>query len=321
MSVDRVLLQQLEVAARNAAMQGGIAAMGYYRGALAVAQTLGHNANAATVADVQATLVILRNLAPALEGLAGQVGGDYSVFSEELDESADLAVKRQIDAALPSFGSFAEHVMRSAESFSASLDSSIGVLFDGLDGTTNFRAGLPLFCTAVAVLVDRAPRVGAIYDPHHHVVYYGSLDADGRGRAHVWTVANGFVAELPASTDDGDELPLLATHLTRSDEDEFQAFAPRLIRLASEFGGTYMLNSGQLALAYLAAGNLSAFINSRTKIWDVAAGEVLVKAVGGRVTDFSGGTLTYGGDTNVSVAAARTESIHSRVLGLIGDGK
>ncbi len=167
------------------------------------------------------------------------------------------------------------------------------------------------------MLSSTFPGVGAIYDPHHHVVYYGSLPAEGRGRAHVWSVANGHVAELPRATDDGEEMNLLATHLTRSDEEAFQSFTPKLTRLAPAFDGTYMLNSGQLALAYLAAGNLSAFVNSRTKIWDVAAGEVLVKAVGGRVTDFSGNALTYSGDTNVAVAAGRTGASHGRLLRML----
>ena len=321
MNVDRALLEQLEVMARNAAMQGGIAAMGYYRGALADAQTLGEKSNAATIADVQATLAILRNLQTVLDGLAARAKGGYSVFSEELDADAEVAVKQEIDSALPGLGTLADHVMRSAESFSGSLDGSIGVLFDALDGTTNFRAGLPLFCSAVAVFVGGTPRVGAIYDPHHHVVYYGSLDASGRGRAYVWTVANGLVAELAESIDDGDELQLLATHLTRSNNEELNTFTPQLLSLSPQFGGTYMLNSGQLALAYLAAGNLSAFVNSRTKIWDVAAGEVLVQAVGGRVTDFSNAALTYSGDTNVSVAAGRTKAIQKKLLGLIEEGR
>lgn len=78
-----------------------------------------------------------------------------------------------------------------------------------------------------------------------------------------------------------------------------------------------MLNSGQLALARVASGNLSAFLNNTTKIWDVAAGEVLVRAVDGKVTDFCGKKIEYGRDTNVSVLACETEERHEDLLKVI----
>jgi myo-inositol-1(or 4)-monophosphatase len=88
-----------------------------------------------------------------------------------------------------------------------------------------------------------------------------------------------------------------------------------LVRLMSvDAAGTYMLNTGQLALALVASGQLSAYINNYTNTWDVAAGAVLVEAVGGRVTDFSGRPIDYGTHTKVQVIAASDPAMHEELL-------
>jgi myo-inositol-1(or 4)-monophosphatase len=42
-------------------------------------------------------------------------------------------------------------------------------------------------------------------------------------------------------------------------------------------------------LAYVAAGRLEGYYEFNLKVWDVAAGILLVQEAGGKVTDFSGG--------------------------------
>jgi fructose-1,6-bisphosphatase/inositol monophosphatase family enzyme len=78
-----------------------------------------------------------------------------------------------------------------------------------------------------------------------------------------------------------------------------------------------MLNSGQMALSHVAWGNLGAFLNNTTKIWDVAAGEVLIRAIGGRVTDFKGRDINYGESTDISVLACETPELHAKLLRII----
>jgi len=115
--------------------------------------------------------------------------------------------------------------------------------------------------------------------------------------ASVWSINTGQVEPLRklgarATTN----RCLIATHLTRSDDKarrRFLKFLPHLFEDPSLKCGTYMLNSGQMALSRVAWGNLDAFINNTTKIWDVAAGEVLIRAVGGKVTDFEGRKIDY----------------------------
>jgi myo-inositol-1(or 4)-monophosphatase len=52
--------------------------------------------------------------------------------------------------------------------------------------------------------------------------------------------------------------------------------------------GLRRLGSAATDMAYLAAGRFEAFYEHGLKPWDVAAGTIIVRQAGGKVTDFSG---------------------------------
>jgi fructose-1,6-bisphosphatase/inositol monophosphatase family enzyme len=140
----------------------------------------------------------------------------------------------------------------------------------------------------------------------------------------MWNVQSGtktnLVKILNKKTEEFNENQLIGFHLTRTKQEKRDYFIDKLKLLTRKPSTFYMLNSGQLALAYVANGNLSGFINNYTNTWDVAAGEVLVRAMGGKVTDFSGKSIDYGKETKVEVVAASNESIHNEIINSIKEG-
>jgi len=58
-------------------------------------------------------------------------------------------------------------------------------------------------------------------------------------------------------------------------------------------------------------------VNNITNLWDVAAGEVLVRACGGKVTGFSGDAINYSEPKKVSVVAAKSPSLHTELLNVL----
>jgi fructose-1,6-bisphosphatase/inositol monophosphatase family enzyme len=91
-----------------------------------------------------------------------------------------------------------------------------------------------------------------------------------------------------------------------------------LQRLALASGGIYALGSGILAMADVARGALGGFVNIITNLWDVAAGEVLVRACGGKVTTFEGSPIEYTSANQISVIAAKGhlyKEIYAHLLG------
>ncbi len=86
----------------------------------------------------------------------------------------------------------------------------------------------------------------------------------------------------------------------------------KLCRAARE---VRILGAAALHLAYVAAGRLEAFWEQNLNPWDVAAGVLLVKEAGGRVTHLRGGPFQIDG-RHVLATNAR---IHDEMIELLGD--
>ena len=316
----------LEQAAIQMVTAGGLAAMGYYRDAVQAQAALAGSAaaNPSTLADLAATAAILQTAHATLPALAERLGAELHALGEETPYLADLR------------GMVAEAALarvRQPEDFFAATTNTLRLIFDGIDGTGNFTRGIPLFCSAVALLVEGQARVAAVYDPiHHHVQSavlagpQGQLDAEAH--AAGWQVASGLRVDLAAALRAQPPRPLkqeaIGVHFTRSHPGHLQAFlrpsgggpSGMLERLALASGGVYALNSGVVAMTEVARGTLGGFVNSITNPWDVAAGEVLVRACGGHVTTFAGAPIRYDSPAHLSVVAAKPH-LHAAILDLL----
>src|ERR1700704_2665406 len=110
----------LEIAARSAVVAGGFTAMGYYRGALAIPTVLEKNLSPSTIADVQATLAILRSLDPVIDHIAGKMNLGFSLFAEELEEQSDDADderEESVKEILAQMGRISTHIKRTTQDF------------------------------------------------------------------------------------------------------------------------------------------------------------------------------------------------------------
>jgi fructose-1,6-bisphosphatase/inositol monophosphatase family enzyme/DNA-binding XRE family transcriptional regulator len=316
-------LEELEEVARFAVLMGVGALMPFFRAAFAPPGGWGHG-NVATRGDIASTIQITRALIPMLDTFTQRRDQRCSIFAEELS-STDPKVRAEVDKGLAGLPPF--WIVRNSQEFAATLNNRVGVLFDGLDGTSNFRAGLPVFCVAVAIFDGPTPRVAAIYDPIQHVCFYASVpDGGNPGSAYLWNVSSGVRQDLRSLRPTGDEIDVLCTHLPSEPADSKKA-----MELLDRFTGAKrkgargqrlfdritMLNSGQVALAYVASQSLAGFVNVSTSIWDVAAGEVLIRSLGGWVTDLEGNRIDYAaGAEKTSVVAACSKDMHDKLLDL-----
>ena len=151
---------------------------------------------------------------------------------------------------------------------------------DPLDGTTNYVHRVPHYCVSLALERRGVVVAGAVYDPTRDECFTA---AAGRGAA-----LNG----QPMHTSDVVELSqaLAATgfpaHVT-PDSADLRVFNEAIFHCqAVRRSGSAALN-----LCYLAAGRLDLLWAYSTKIWDVAAGTLLVQEAGGVVTSPEGGTF------------------------------
>jgi myo-inositol-1(or 4)-monophosphatase len=176
-------------------------------------------------------------------------------------------------------------------------------VFDPLDGTTNYAHGLPVFCASLALEIDGRSEVGAIYDPTRKELFTGE-----RGQG---AFLNG--TRLQVSDTSGLLDALLVTGFPY---DVHQKLGP-LIEMFSAFLGraraVRRLGSAALDLCYVAAGRFDGFWEQSLRPWDVAAGALIVKEAGGRVTGMDGTPF----DPAAAHLVASNGQLHDAMLDVI----
>lgn len=160
-------------------------------------------------------------------------------------------------------------------------DDGAAVTFfvDPIDGTSNFAAGMPLFCISIGVAVGRELVAGVIDAPILGLVFTA---ADGPA------MLNG-TALTPRDTHDAQDALVLSGLPGYRISTEQPDFAPQVVtRLATSVSAVRCLGSAALELAFVAAGWADATALSRINSWDIAAGFHLVRQAGGSIRTWPG---------------------------------
>ncbi|MBT4856617.1 inositol monophosphatase [Candidatus Uhrbacteria bacterium] len=173
---------------------------------------------------------------------------------------------------------------------------------DPIDGTNNFVRQIPLYCVSIGYEQDRVLTVGAIFDPVHQVLYSGE-----RGKG---AFANDKALHVTKQTA-LDNAMIFEGH---GYPPEHQAQHSKVVsRINSSSSNRREIGTAALMLAYLAQGRADGMILTGTKPWDCAAGAVLVREAGGRVTNFKGDDWT----PSDNMIVASNGLIHDQLLELL----
>jgi myo-inositol-1(or 4)-monophosphatase len=169
---------------------------------------------------------------------------------------------------------------------------------DPIDGTTNFVSGMPYFAMSIALMKQGRPVLGVVYDPQADESFHAEV---GGG---AWL--------------DGERLPLKTApeRLDRCIAGVDFKRIPRALagRLAAEHPYSSQRNLGASTLdwCYLAAGRLHVYLHGGQKLWDYAAGALILAESGGRVSQLGGGEFWAGDPWTRSAVAARTPVLHEQ---------
>ncbi|GAA1487028.1 inositol monophosphatase family protein [Brachybacterium fresconis] len=150
---------------------------------------------------------------------------------------------------------------------------------DPIDGTSNFAAGLPLFCISIGVAVDDELVAGVIDAP-----ILGQIFSAADGPAML-----GGVPISPRSTNAPADALLLTGFPGQRDALEFPELAARAhVEIHQEHSAVRHLGTAALELAYVAAGWADATALASINSWDIAAGFHLVRQAGGSIRSWPG---------------------------------
>ena len=192
-------------------------------------------------------------------------------------ESQDLITRVLLDA-------FPDHALYGEEGVAGNQDSDYQWIVDPIDGTVNFFYGIPHYCVSIALRHKEELIVGVIYDP--------SMD-------DLWQVEKGGPALLNgkaiqvSSRTKLEECALFVG--CGKDEASLETGLERFRRASLKARKMRMMGSAALGMAYIASGRLDAYVEARISLWDIAAGQLLLEAAGGKteLTAVEGHTDTY----------------------------
>jgi 3'(2'), 5'-bisphosphate nucleotidase len=154
-------------------------------------------------------------------------------------------------------------------------------LVDPLDGTRAFLRGGPDFCVLIALIECGVPIAAA-------------LDAPARGKRY-WSGRHAFVASTNAG-DAGKRLPVRTDASLRTAIISTHHASESSRKLCAALGvETVLTENSALKFARVAEGEADLYPRAGTTMeWDIAAGDAILRAVGGGVTDLAGTLMRYG---------------------------
>ena len=238
--------------------------------------------------SVLAAGAVLRSLWGKLEDIQEKRPGDLVT---EADKQAEAKVLEVLRLHLP------EHAILAEESGKlGNKDSKYLWAIDPLDGTTNYAHGLPMVATSVGLMIDGIPQVGAVYNPFSNELFRA---ATGLGATRN---------RLPIRVSQTQELSqsLLITGFAydrRETKDNNYAEFCHLTHLSQ---GVRRIGCASMDLANVACGRLDGYWERGIQPWDMAAGIVILREAGGKVTAYDGSPL----DINSGRVLATNGQIH-----------
>jgi myo-inositol-1(or 4)-monophosphatase len=243
---------------------------------------------------------LLDDIGPRLVAAAGDAdveikpdGTPVTPYDRETDERIVAAVTR----AFPSHGTISE------EASGIGPDTSWTWVLDPIDGTSNFIAGVPYWCVAVALCLDGDPVLGVVDVPAMSMrmeAVAGEGARDGVRRLHVGRsvdLRDPRSSNVPAMYSGGAARRLLA----------------RGVQLNARLMGATAID-----LAMVARGASPLAVTMAPHVWDVAAAGLLITEAGGSVVSFGGDPLlplvpgrTYG--TAVTAVAGASDDASAQL--------
>jgi myo-inositol-1(or 4)-monophosphatase len=145
---------------------------------------------------------------------------------------------------------------------------------DPLDGTSNFAAGIPCFAVSVALLQNGRPEAGVVYDPVRRECFWamrrrGAWCNDTRLQSRHRNIA-------------------LKQTVALIDFKRLDAALARGLAEQPPYSSQRSFGSVALDWCWIAAGRGHVYLHGKQRIWDYAAGSLILAEAGGHALTLDG---------------------------------
>jgi len=214
----------------------------------------------------------------------------------ELDVKCQQLIEKKLVAPFPKISVLGE------EGETGDKSSEYRWVIDPIDGTVNFAYGIPHSCVSIA-LQER------VQSPKSKVQGRHSVTPDGYATLlgvvydpfveELWTATRGGKAFLNGRVISASKRPILNEAIVSigfsKRTDTLIEMLPVLNRLIHRVRKIRIMGSAALAMTYVASGRCDAYLEAGIRLWDIAAGGLILECASGEFfhTPVSGEPYTY----------------------------
>ena len=176
-----------------------------------------------------------------------------------------------------------------ADNSKIDMNGPVWVL-DPVDGTTNLIHDYPNSAISLAFMNRKEILAGIVYNPFSDEMFYAEK---GKG-----SFLNGKKIHVSNARTMQESLIAVGTssYYKEEAEENFRIFT----RIFKDCQDIRRCGCASLELAYVACGRIDGFIENHLKLWDYAAGALIVREAGGKVFNYTGEELPMELDGNVA---------------------
>jgi len=216
----------------------------------------------------------------------------------DVDYLSDRIIKKILQEEFPKYNLLTEE-----SGLIGMQENELTWVVDPLCGTIGYLRGIKTdFTVSIALLNGKEILLGIIYLPGTDEIFWAEK---GNG-----AYLNGLKIKVSNTL-------TIKTAAISIEHNVFRRFkkSTSLINLARDIRRIWFWESASKAYAYLACGKIDAHLTMHQPLYDFAAGKILVEEAGGKLSDFSGGSLKYKLDNiRRNDIIASNGQIHSQLL-------
>jgi len=230
-----------------------------------------------------------QELLPRFMGSERREKQDGSVITEA-DTAMQSRLRAELAAQWPDFPMLGEEMDESSQRRLLRDDAAGLWCVDPLDGTSNFVAGIPFFAVSVALLKGGRPRLGMVYDPVRRECFWAE---QGRG---AWCNEQRLVTR--------DVNLSLSQTVALIDLKRLDAALARRLAEQPPYASQRSFGSVALDWCWIAAGRGHVYLHGKQRIWDYAAGSLILAEAGGHAVTLDGEAVYHADIAPRSAVAA-----------------
>ncbi len=206
--------------------------------------------------------------------------GDIDLVTETDLQSEELILKR-IRENFPGDGILTE------EQTMINPDAARRWIIDPLDGTTNFSHRFPFCAVSIGLEIDGKMQLGVVNAPILKELFWAEK---GKG-----AFLNGKQIHVSQTAKISNSLVATGFPYDRWQKADF--YIKEFLAFTRTTQGVRRAGAAAIDLCYLACGRLDGFFERKLKPWDMAAGSLIIKESGGKITQFDGANWQYSDPT------------------------